>query len=233
MAEYRTIFFDAGGTLIHVDRTYILGCLADNGVACDEATLAAAQGAAAQRVAAVVRSDDPGDDATRWALYLRVMLERLDCRGEAADAVAATVRERHAEGRLWSDVRPGTRETLDELRERGYRLGIISNADGRVESFLEAAGLREPFDLVIDSGIVGFEKPDPAIFWMACNRADTLPSEALHVGDVYDIDVVGASRAGVDAVLLDPTDRLVDADCPRIGALSDLPRWIEGAVASA
>jgi hypothetical protein len=60
-------------------------------------------------------------------------------------------------------------------------------------------------DFVVDSGVVGVEKPDPRIFRIACERAGVKPAEAVHVGDFYDIDVLGARAAGVHALLLDPT----------------------------
>jgi putative hydrolase of the HAD superfamily len=65
----------------------------------------------------------------------------------------------------------------------------------------------------VDSGAVGIEKPDPRIFAMALALADVAPDEALYVGDLYPVDVVGARRAGLEPVLLDPLGRYGDRDC--------------------
>ena len=87
-----------------------------------------------------------------------------------------------------------THEALARLRAAGIRLGIVSNSDGRVEQALEAAGLRDYFDVVVDSALVGVEKPDPAIFRAALDALGVAAGEALYVGDLYEVDVLGARR---------------------------------------
>jgi putative hydrolase of the HAD superfamily len=138
-------------------------------------------------------------------------------------SIAKRLYARHAERNLWCSVRERTGETLDELRRLGYRLGVISNADGRVEALLQDVGLRGHFELVIDSGSVGVEKPDPRIFRMALERMGIEPHDAVYVGDVYEIDVAGARAAGMRAILLDPLSRLGHLDCDRVAALHELP----------
>jgi putative hydrolase of the HAD superfamily len=73
---------------------------------------------------------------------------------------------------------------------------------------------------------VGVEKPDPRIFHLACERGGVTCDEAVHVGDVYEIDVLGARAAGVHPLLIDPDGLHADADCERIPAITDLPRWL-------
>ncbi len=68
-------------------------------------------------------------------------------------------------------------------------------------------------DFVVDSGAVGVEKPDPAIFRIALERAGVSAAEAMHVGDLFPVDVVGARRAGLEPVLLDPLGRYADRGC--------------------
>ena len=141
-------------------------------------------------------------DQHRAAAYLEALFllsgvprERL---GEVRDCLTRMHRERH----LWSSVAKQSGESLQRLRQAGLRLGVVSNSDGRVEQALEAAGLRQYFDVVIDSTLLGVEKPDPRIFHAALEALGVAPEEALYVGDLYEVDVVGARAAGMEAVLL-------------------------------
>src|SRR5690606_24443056 len=118
------------------------------------------------------------------------------------------------------------------LRSSGYTLVVVSNSDGRVTRFLETAGILSMVDAVIDSGTVGVEKPDPRIFHIACERAGVTPEEAVHVGDIFDIDVKGARAAGVEAVLIDPQALMPHADVVRIRSLTELPELLPRAAAS-
>ena len=104
----------------------------------------------------------------------------------------------HDESHLWCRVAPGHPGGARSLRARGLRLGVVSNSDGRVEEALVAAGLRECFDVVLDSALVGVEKPDPTIFRAALAALGVAAAEALYVGDLYQVDVVGARAAGME-----------------------------------
>lgn len=93
-------------------------------------------------------------------------------------------------------------ETLQELQKR-YRLGIITNGPGRAQRMkLVQSGLKKYFsdDHIIVSGEIGIQKPDPGIFLEACRRLNVEPAEAVHVGDLYGRDVIGALKAGMQAV---------------------------------
>jgi putative hydrolase of the HAD superfamily len=68
-------------------------------------------------------------------------------------------------------------------------------------------------EFVLDSSEVGVEKPDPRIFRLALERAGLAPDEAVYVGDIYSIDVLGARAAGMGAVLLDPGQCWGARDC--------------------
>ena len=113
-------------------------------------------------------------------------------------------------------------EALGSLREQGLRLLVVSNSDGTVERGLAEVGLRRHLDAVIDSALVGFEKPDPRIFLHALECAGVSGRHALHVGDLYHADVTGARAAGVNAVLLDPFDDWEGVDCERARDLVEL-----------
>lgn len=221
MPEPTVVLLDAGGTLIHPDHHFILERLAAEGVHADEDAYADARRDATAAVGDILRSDDPGTDETRVRAFFTTLLTRLGLPADRLQAMASAIRDRHAEGRLWVRPVPGTREMLERLREDGRRLAVISNADGRVARYLESAGLADLFEIILDSALVGIEKPDPRIFDMACERLGVDPSECVYVGDTYEVDVVGARRAGMRAVLLAEEPRDDVACIPGILALPD------------
>jgi putative hydrolase of the HAD superfamily len=91
---------------------------------------------------------------------------------------------------------------------------VISNSDGRVAEALDAVGLGEVFEVIVDSRIAGVEKPDPRIFHVALEGMQLAAADALYVGDLYEVDVVGARRAGMDVILLDPAGAHAGRDVP-------------------
>lgn len=130
--------------------------------------------------------------------------------------------ERFRGGELWTvydDVVPA----LMELKQRGWRLGVISNFDSRLEDVLRACELAQLFDSVHISTQVGAAKPDPAIFQAALKHYGIEPHQAWHVGDSLREDVEGALAAGMQAVLLDrQKQHLETPDFPRLTSLDQL-----------
>jgi HAD superfamily hydrolase (TIGR01509 family) len=101
-------------------------------------------------------------------------------------------------------------------------LGVVSNSDGRVEEALRAAGLLHYFDVIVDSTLAGVEKPDPAIFRPALGALGVAPEEAVYVGDLYDVDVLGARAAGMGAILFAPSGASTPAVSATVGSLRAL-----------
>jgi putative hydrolase of the HAD superfamily len=163
-----------------------------------------------------------GTDQQRAIAYLEALFllggiprESL---GQVRDCLGRMHRERH----LWSSVAERSAEALERLRQAGLKLGVVSNSDGRVEQALDAAGLRPYFDVIIDSALVGVEKPDPRIFHAALDALGVSADETLYVGDLYEVDVLGARAAGVEAVLLRSAEAPSDSDCRTTPSLMDL-----------
>jgi len=216
-----TVFLDAGGVLIEPDWERIAAVMARQGIRADAASLAAAGRAALRDLdaPAAVRATD---DRSRGERFRHALLSRAGA-GSAADAVAAAGAALSAENvraNLWSAVPAGVPGALDALRASGRRLVIVSNADGRLRALLRRLGLEARLDLVLDSAEVGFEKPDPRIFRAALERSGADPARTVHVGDMYEIDVVGARAAGLRAVLVDPAGLHAGRDCPRFPSLA-------------
>jgi HAD superfamily hydrolase (TIGR01509 family) len=108
------------------------------------------------------------------------------------------------------------------LRQLGYRLGVISNNTEQLPRDLTDHALDAFFDSVTYSAEVGVEKPDPRVFELAIRRVGCAPNEAVHVGDSYEKDVLGARRVGIIPVRIDRERRYLDADCLRINDLREL-----------
>ena len=229
LAEIDTLFLDAGGTLITMDFALIARELAALGARCEPARLARCEAAARPLVSRAVASGGSTEGRDVFSVYVDLVLRRAL---ELADApraalVKALVPRIRFPGRsldLWSAVLPGVPEALARLRAAGLRLVVVSNADGTVEEGLTRAGLRDHLHAVVDSQVVGFEKPDPRIFHHALGLFGSDPARTLHVGDIYGADIVGARAAGVHALLLDPHGDWGDVDCavaPSVPALAD------------
>ena len=90
--------------------------------------------------------------------------------------------------------------TLNELRSRGVRLGIITNGTVRIqESTIDGLGLRQSLDVIVISEREGVRKPDAAIFNRALDSLGISAADAWFVGDNPDVDVAGALAVGVRA----------------------------------
>ena len=117
---------------------------------------------------------------------------------------------------------PGVVPALAALRSHGLRLTVVSNANGRLCQMFERVGLAGAVDCMLDSHDEGVEKPDPRLFEIALARSGGDRETTIHVGDLYQVDVVGARAAGIRGVLLDVAGLYADADCPRVSSLADL-----------
>ncbi|MCS6924508.1 MAG: HAD-IA family hydrolase [Candidatus Binatia bacterium] len=121
-----------------------------------------------------------------------------------------------------------TEEALHQLRRRGVSVGIISNFDSRLFGILEGLGIASCFDTVIISTRAGAAKPNREIFLQALSALEVRAEEAVHVGDSYDADVVGARAAGLLPVLLERHPRRAAArHDPTIGSLTELPALLD------
>ena len=116
-----------------------------------------------------------------------------------------------------------TLPALEGLRERGYRLGVITNLRADLEVLIRKAGLDGCLEFSVNSVQAGKEKPHPPIFQEALRRAAVSPGEVLHVGDQVRSDVGGAKAMGMQAALLDRGGWHDPVDgCPKISHLGEL-----------
>jgi HAD superfamily hydrolase (TIGR01509 family) len=217
-----TILFDAGGTLVYLDYTFLVRELRRAGIATSVRAIRLAEYAAKAEIDRRLLGAVADTDETRRRPYFTVLLEHLGVEAALATRLIEHFDAAHKQDNLWRKMLPSTPAVLTALRNRGLTLGVISNADGRIGAILERCGIAKLFDTVIDSHDVGVEKPDPRIFALALKRLDVRPDQALYVGDIYGIDVIGAERAGLSAVLLDPLGGYHGVPCRKIRHLREL-----------
>ncbi|XP_020712194.2 rhythmically expressed gene 2 protein-like [Athalia rosae] len=123
------------------------------------------------------------------------------------DKVADHLIECYGTKKCWHKY-PDTLKILNYLKKQDVVLGVISNFDSRLESVLVSTELRPYFSFVLTSYDFGSEKPDPTIFEEALRRSKPYsntsiqPHEALHIGDTYDRDYLGAKNANWNAILI-------------------------------
>jgi len=223
-AQLDAVLFDAGGTLLHLDYACMARIVRAHGAELSETALRRAETASRHAIDAHARASGGvgGSDATRRESYFGNLLRAAEVGLARVPAILAALEAENLAANLWRVPFEQAAETLQGLRAQGLRTAVVSNADGRAEALLHAAGLGAHLELVVDSHYEGIEKPDPEIFRRALARMGVRAERAVYVGDIYAIDVVGARAAGLAPVLIDPMGAYPDADCPRIERLTDL-----------
>jgi putative hydrolase of the HAD superfamily len=217
-----TVFLDAGGVLLFPNWTRISEALARHGVNLSPAALAAAEPYARRQL------DDRQviggtTDASRGWLFFDLILENAGVSPSAATAAALSeLHAYHCAHNLWEFVPAPVRPALGALRDLGLSLTVVSNANGTLCAHMSRIGLDGLVDCVLDSYDERVEKPDPRLFEIALERSGATRETTIHVGDLYNVDVIGARSAGIRGVLMDEAELRPDADCPRIRSLDEL-----------
>ena len=226
--KYGAVFLDAQGTLLHarpsIPAIYADACRRCGGTA-SEAQISAVMSEqwAELRTSPDFQSTsfDTSDEITKqwWADFNARMFVRLGM-SERREDFLEDLWEAFGRPDSW-ELFPEVEDVLAELRKRGYRLGVVSNWDSRLVDLCLRLGLSAYTDFVLASAAMGMEKPDRRIFEIALSRAAVSPERAVHVGDDYRADVLGARGAGVDAILID-RDRLAAMPVQTIHSLREL-----------
>ncbi len=215
----RAVFFDVGSTLLFLDWPHILRPLQERKLAPSPDQLLAIERKTKSHFDAIMQQRSAVDHGF-WYMFYSRLFEEIDLRDDQLrDSLVDATRS----SANWCIVRPGTRETLQRLGQR-YPLGLISNADGKIASILERCGIADCFTTITDSGLVGHEKPHPAIFEAALRNMGSTAGQSLYVGDIYSVDYLGATRAGMQAILFDVAGTYRDTDLPRVESLEELER---------
>jgi len=222
------VFLDAGNTLVSIDHATIAERLRAHGHPLTVDDVRLAEQRARVRLDPWLAGARSTETPDTFRLYVRYTLEGLSLPWDAAaERILQDLREAKPPFGLFSVPVPEAPAVLAELRRRGLRLAVVSNSNGSVAELLRAVGLADGVDAIVDSGVVGVEKPDPEIFVHAAAAVGVRTEEAVHVGDLFSVDVVGARAAGCRAILLDPAGAWGDVDCPTAPDLPGAARLIE------
>jgi len=160
-----------------------------------------------------------------WLNYATQCLLAFGCTPKDAETHAPTINNiieanyGKAEHFIPDDVFP----TLQTLKDQGYPLAILTNRSYVAHDLIDELGLSPYMEFTLFAGEVEIWKPDPVIFAHALKKFGAAPENTLYVGDNYQADIVGARRAGLHPVLIDPNEIFPEADCPVIHAIAEVP----------
>ena len=218
----KTLLLDAGGVLTFPNWDRVSDILDRHGIGVPAEALRRAEPHAKFAIDSAYGVATT-QDADRGSRYFHLTFDAAgvpagDARKPALDDLWAY----HQEHNLWEHVPADVVPTLDRLRAAGLTLAVASNANGVLQHLFDRLGLTPYFHAVCDSRVEGVEKPDPRFFQIVLERAGGQPETAMHVGDLYYVDVLGARSAGIEPLLLDPHGLYRDFDVPRIASLSEL-----------
>ncbi len=194
-----TVFFDFGDTLVENRPTYlrrVTGMLGEFGYECEYSDVVNAFTKADYLVYVEISSGAVDGDGRFLMRFLDYFAQCLGVDIDWPTMLPEIIKkfEHDVYERVFSE---GALETLDALKSKGCRLGMISNNDGTCREKCEQMGIDKYFEIIIDSTVVGVGKPSPAIFELALEQMGISAREAAHVGDMYGADVMGARDAGL------------------------------------
>lgn len=229
--EPPAVTLDAGGVLLLPDPAAMREALAAFDAAPDEPTCWRAHYEMVRVLDGMVEPDYP-EVSRRMAAALGVPPERCAAAGPVVSEVYLDNR--------WVAA-PGAARALERLAARGCALAVISNSThGRMEAWLGEVGLcgapggsGVPVPgievvAVLDSAVLGIEKPDPRIFEAALAALGVAPSGCIHVGDSVALDVRPAQAVGMCAVHVDPLGSCRATDHAHAGSLAEFVDGMPG-----
>jgi putative hydrolase of the HAD superfamily len=221
------LLFDGGGTLMFLDQDFLAATAAANGVAVP-----------AERFnelhAGLVYELDAGIRAKRRfpkkleapESYWQRLFQQLGLPVEAARRAAQATETRHAALPLWTFTFPWVLETLDQLKQAGYGMSMVSNEEGLLAQELVDLNMQGYFDVALDA-LNGVSKPQPGIYQRALKALDLRAEDCLFIGNVFFMDVWGANRVGMPGLHLDPFGLYQGWEGARLRDVGQLPAWLE------
>jgi len=220
-----TVLLDAGGVLLDLDYAYLLRLIQAKNLEVTQQSLARAESLAREEIDRHVR--DGGTVGDAWRDYFHFILGQAEVPPEHREGIIDSLWEANERVGLWTVAITGGPDAVARIKQAGYRVGVVSNAEGHVARDLDSAGYKGLFETVVDSHLVGVQKPDPRIFEIALEKMKVSPGSAVFVGDVPAVDVAGARAAGITPILVDPHELHQEKKLLRIASITELPELLE------
>ena len=209
LSRYKAVFFDVGGTLLRVEpsvgEVYATHARSFGFVGSSDELdhLFRKEWSKSGGIASLSNKSNKKAEREFWR---KLVFQVFEPSGGLSDferyfeiVYEAFAREDH--WRVFDDV--VSSGIFKKLRKSGITLGIISNWDSRLHTILKSTHLADYFDFILASAEVGSAKPDKKIFIEALRKSGVSSHEACHIGDDLNADVLGAKKAGIDAILID------------------------------
>lgn len=224
---------DAGNTVVFLDHARLARACAEAGFETTVDALVAAEGKAKVALDRSALHDCAWSQshvtsALGWGRVVGTMVLNAGLPADRVPAMLDFLWPRHRERNFWWLVPDGLAVALDRMRALQVPVAVVSNSEGMLENLLADVGILHSIDLVLDSGVVGVEKPDPRLFELALRRFAVAPERALHLGDNFGTDVLGARAAGMRVALVDPFGHLegLHVDVPRVPGATQVAQAI-------
>ncbi len=234
----RTIFFDAGFTLVRPYPSILEICQQ----VCQKLSLHITVEQLQDQVEAAedfflrqsrMNRQTWGDEqaiAEFWTGYYMALLRPLIAEHDELRLykLARTINEEFEKHTSW-EIYPDVYKTLERLRANNYSLGVISDWGIALGPILREHHLTQYFDCVLISAVTRHAKPSPMLYELALQRANAIPDYSIHIGDSYIQDVLGARSVGITPILLDRAGKLTEqnVDCVLVHSLDELLDLLE------
>jgi putative hydrolase of the HAD superfamily len=191
------VTFDFGQTLCDLDTGMLARRLAERGISASAERLEAAVADGWRAYDAAIAAGFGGHP---WKVFMASLLAAADVEEPARAAAVDWLWTEQPKQNLWRRPIAGMIELCRALRASGVPVGVVSNSEGRLAELIDEIGWGGDFVVVADSGKLGIEKPDPAIFAWTAQQLGVPLAGIVHVGDSWGADVDGAVRAGLRAI---------------------------------
>lgn len=193
----RAISLDFGQTLASLDPALLAMRLRGRGFDVQEAAIEAALPRAWEVYDDFVQRGVSGHP---WRQLMTSLLEGTGVPPTHRTEIVEWLWTEQPRKNLWRRPVPGMFRICVDLERARIPFGVLSNSEGQLAQLVDEMGWSDVIRVVVDSGRVGIEKPDPRIFNWLAERLGVEPSDVIHIGDSFAADVVGALGAGMRAI---------------------------------
>ena len=109
--------------------------------------------------------------------------------------------------------RPDAISTVSELKNKGYKIGLLSNCSIEIPILWQETAFADLFDTTIFSSRERLKKPDARIYDLACERLDAMPASCLYIADGEDHELKAAASVGLHPVLIRTSSQKIVVNC--------------------